>query len=107
MPITHKFVSNLPNRNTAGKVQPSDWNDSHNLSSFFEWGVGLSGVMDGINATFILPSLPINGKILLVRNGIVLTISDDYSISGATVTFRTSPDTRPQTGDSLSAYYFK
>ena len=33
MPIKHTYVSSVPDDGYASKVQPSDWNDSHDLST--------------------------------------------------------------------------
>lgn len=65
-----------------------------------------TGAIDGSNATFTLSSTPANSaRVALFHNGVKLVYLTHYTISGVTITFSTSPDYRPQTGDSLQALY--
>lgn len=69
--------------------------------------VSLSGVKNGINATFTIPDVPIAGTEHIFVNG-WLQISgsgNDYTISGSTITFE--PSNIPESLDTLIASYFK
>jgi hypothetical protein len=74
------------------------------LLPLFSDGETPGGAINGTNATFTLAFTPSPVASLdLYRNGLLLTQSVDYSISGSTVTFLTGAI--PQTGDSLTAVY--
>lgn len=62
------------------------------------------GTIDGTNLTFTLTYAPTPGASLkLYKNGMLLRLSADYSLSGTTITFVTA--TTPHSGDSLNAFY--
>lgn len=52
----------------------------------------VSGAVNGSNVTFTLPSAP-QGQIMLYASGVRLKPTDDYSISGDTITMVTAPTT--------------
>lgn len=63
-----------------------------------------SGQINGSNLSFTLAALPsplISLK--LYKNGMLMQQTNDYSISGSTITFVTAAT--PQAGDSVTAYY--
>lgn len=62
-----------------------------------------SGTIDGSNAVFTLANTPLSGKLLLFLNGLLQDEggSDDFTISGATITFNSAP----LSGDKLAAHY--
>ena len=64
-----------------------------------------TGVINGTNDTFTLAHLPIIGSQMLFKNGLQMAagISNDYTISGSTITF--TPDAIPEPGDTLSITY--
>lgn len=63
-----------------------------------------SGLINGTNSTFLLAHAPEPaGSLQLFRNGVRMTQSVDYSLSGNTITFFVA--SRPQTGDQLVAGY--
>lgn len=62
------------------------------------------GLIDGNNAVFTLANIPTPASsLLLSRNGILLRASQDYSLSGTTITFLSVA--RPQIGDTMLASY--
>jgi hypothetical protein len=63
-----------------------------------------AGVVDGVNATFVLNAAPSpSSSLVLHRNGMALSPGVDYSLSGRTIIF--SPAAVPQSGDLLTASY--
>lgn len=66
---------------------------------FFKYGLVIpTGTINGINTIFTLANAPITGQIVLVFLGGVLQnpgVSNDYTISGNTITFNTAPSTGP------------
>lgn len=60
-----------------------------------------SGTVNGSNAVFTLAATPTTGTVRLFQNGVRLKITEDYTISGATITFNTAP----ATGDLILADY--
>jgi hypothetical protein len=56
---------------------------------------------DGIRHTFTLPSVPAAGNLQVFRNGQLLSAPDDFTISGAQVTFIITPAAT----DTIVAYY--
>lgn len=61
-----------------------------------------SGTVNGINLIFTFVSFPSDHTAAAIyRNGILLSETDDYTVSGTTVTFVTAP----KSGDHLFAYY--
>ena len=68
----------------------------------FADGVELTGDIDGINLTFVLPYTPNpTASLLLTMNGSVQTVTEDYTLSGATVSFIVAPPT----GSILRAFF--
>jgi hypothetical protein len=64
-----------------------------------------TGTINGANATFTLAAAPLTGKQAVYLNGVRLNpgAGNDYTISGATITMLTIP----QTGDVVLADYLK
>src|ERR1035437_1928015 len=63
-----------------------------------------SGTINGSNPTFSLANTPIIGTVKLYLNGVRLAVADsDYTITGATITMITIP----QTGDFFISDYIK
>jgi len=65
-----------------------------------------SGVIDGVNAIFTLANTPVSAAVVtIILNGLNMKqgASNDYVISGTTVTFQAGQI--PQTGDNLLADY--
>jgi len=60
-----------------------------------------SGSVNSSNATFTLSQTPTSGTVKLFQNGIRLKLTEDYTISGLTITMNTAPIT----GDLLLADY--
>ncbi|MBV8552706.1 MAG: hypothetical protein JOY54_15520 [Acidobacteriaceae bacterium] len=61
-----------------------------------------SGAINGTNTSFVLVGLPNPTKSLkLYKNGVLLLLNTDYTLSGSTITINTPP----QHGDSLLADY--
>jgi hypothetical protein len=50
-----------------------------------------SGVLDGINTTFVLANLPIMGTEMVFLQGILQDRGDDYTIAGDTITYADPP----------------
>lgn len=62
-----------------------------------------SGTINGSNVTFTLANTPQSGKEMIYLNGLLQTITTDYTISTNTITFGTAPFS----GDTLVATYVK
>jgi hypothetical protein len=60
-----------------------------------------TGAVDGSNATFTLAGTPITGSEEVFLNGLLQTVTNDYTISGATITFVIAP----LSGDTLRVCY--
>lgn len=72
------------------------------------WNEIPTGSVDGTNRVFTLAAAPNpGGSLLLFKNGLLQRAgaSDDYTLSGLTVTFASA--NTPQTGDTLIASYVK
>lgn len=65
-----------------------------------------SGTINGTNVTFNLANTPTSGTVELYKNGVLLAITIDYTISGSTITYIIAPNTVPYT-DMLTASYLK
>ena len=50
-----------------------------------------TGVIDGVNAVFALPSVPVANGLNLYLNGIYQAPTTDYTLIGSTITFGTAP----------------
>ncbi len=62
-----------------------------------------TGDIDDVNTDFVLANTPIAGSVKVFLNGIRYKVTEDYTISGATITFLTPPTT----GDILLVDYRK
>lgn len=64
-----------------------------------------TGTVDGTNQTFTLTNTPVAGSLRLLVNGVQVAdgASDDFTISGAEITFNAGAI--PQPGDRLVAHY--
>jgi hypothetical protein len=60
-----------------------------------------SGTINGSNVTFTLATTPTSGSLRLYKNGVRLKITDDYTLTGLTITMVAAP----ATGASLLADY--
>lgn len=60
-----------------------------------------SGVINGANAVFTLAHIPAAGTLQVYLNGLLQTLTTDYSLSGKTITFVRAP----ASGGSLTANY--
>ncbi len=67
-------------------------------------GDTLSGLVDGVNASFGLSAVPSpSGSLAIYRNGVIQKAGQDYTLSGSTVQFVAA--STPQPGDTLLATY--
>jgi hypothetical protein len=62
-----------------------------------------AGNVDGLNAAFALANAPVASTVQVYVNGLLQEPTEDYSLSGQTVTFVAAP----LTGDRVRAIYFK
>lgn len=62
-----------------------------------------SGTVNGTNAAFTLANTPVTGKVQVFKNGLLQLETDDYTISGGTVTFVVAP----LTGSKIRITYIK
>jgi hypothetical protein len=62
-----------------------------------------TGALDGVNATFALPSAPSAGSLYVWRNGLLMSPGVDYVLSGSSISFVSGAI--PQPGDILRASY--
>lgn len=79
------------------------------VSALYKAGVSLSGTKDGVNKVFSLPENAVAATVSIMLNGVQLTNTVDYTLSGTgnkTVTFASDGFT-PDTTDSLTANYMK
>jgi hypothetical protein len=77
---------------------------SGGTSASFMDGDSPGGIVDGSNTTFTLSETPSpSTSMALYRNGIRQKVTQDYTLSGSTVTFVTA--NAPQPGDTLLASY--
>lgn len=61
-----------------------------------------TGTVDGTNAVFTIPSAPNPpASLTVVRNGLVLSVGNDFNLSGTTITFVAGAI--PQVGDTIRA----
>lgn len=87
---------------TLKYVDKSELGGGAGSSEVFATNETPSGTINSTNKTFTLAYTPISGSETIHRDGQLLKgSSDDYSISGATITFTTAPDT----GSVLLASY--
>ena len=61
------------------------------------------GIVDGTNNTLTLANTPLGSSLMLFRNGLYMTPTFDYTLTGSTVQFVTGAV--PQPGDTLTASY--
>jgi hypothetical protein len=64
-----------------------------------------TGTLNGVNVTFTLAAVPLASSVQLFRRGLFMSqgAGDDYTISGATITFSEAP----AAGENLRAFYIK
>lgn len=62
-----------------------------------------SGTINGSNTFFTIANTPIAGKVAVYLNGMLMDESDDYTISGSTITFSVAPTA----GDKVRVTYIK
>ena len=106
MAITHKKVSTKPDSSDAAIIQPSDWNDGHDITDFIIDITTPAGAIDGSNSIFILPSTPNPIQSLeLFWNGVLCTQNIEYSLSTNIITMK-YPHI-PGTGDTIQTKYRK
>jgi len=105
MPITHAFVSAIPDGLDDTVVRPSDWNANHTgLTSMFVTRETPTGAVNGVNTIFTLANTPVAGSEHVYRNGVLQEPGGvEYTISGTTITF-VSP---PNTGNLIRVSYIK
>lgn len=60
-----------------------------------------TGDIDDVNADFDIANTPVSGSVKVFLNGIRMKETDDYTISGTTITFVTPPTT----GDTIVCDY--
>jgi len=60
-----------------------------------------TGTINGVNVTFTLANTPTTGKVMLYADGIALTPTVDYTISGTTITLGIAPSS------AILAHYLK
>lgn len=60
-----------------------------------------SGAINGTNTSFTLANTPVVGSVEVYLNGLLQTVSDDYTISGSTITYTVAPIA----GDVLRVQY--
>lgn len=60
-----------------------------------------SGTKNGVNTTFYLAKAPIGGSLKLFRGGARQRVTEDYTLSGKTITFLVAPEA----GEVLTADY--
>jgi hypothetical protein len=67
------------------------------------WNEVPTGSINGSNVTFTLAAAPLSARLLLFRSGLCMKpgAGHDYTLSGATITFATAPET----GENLLAFY--
>ena len=64
-----------------------------------------AGTVDGVNAVFTIAATPTAGSLELFRNGMLLKLGLDYTLSGTQITFGPSPLSIPEAGAVLLANY--
>lgn len=73
----------------------------------FIWNETPSGAINGTNTTFTLANTPITGKVGVYLNGqrLVEGASEDYTISGGTITLADPPNAAPGNPDVIKVDY--
>ena len=99
-------TSTFTRATSTGGTQILHQVNSSNLTAGFPLNLGSpivpTGSINGVNRVFTLPTTP--GSVVLVfRNGLLQSLgaSNDYTISGATITFNVAP----LTGDTILSVY--
>lgn len=62
-----------------------------------------TGSVNGTNTIFTLAFLPVSGKEMVFRNGVLQELTSDYTISSSSITFTSAP----LTGDLIRVTYYK
>lgn len=70
-------------------------------SSAFVDGETPSGLVNDSNTVFTLASTPVVGSVKVYHNGVRIKVTEDYTISGTTITFVIAP----ATGDNILVDY--
>ena len=70
-------------------------------SSAFVDGETPSGLVNDSNTVFTLANTPVVGSVKVYLNGVRMKVTEDYTISGTTLTFTTAP----QTDDNILVDY--
>jgi len=78
-------------------------NKKMTVNQMFVDGETPTGDIDDINTDFVLANTPVSGSVKVFLNGIRQTVTTDYTISGATITFVTPPTS----GDIILTDYRK
>lgn len=97
-PFLYNITGSTFNLNTATPIGNPQAPVFTNAQVFL-YGLEIpSGAVNGINKTYILSHIPSSLQLVLVFMGGVLQnpgVSNDYTISGSTITFNTAPSTGP------------
>jgi hypothetical protein len=100
-------ILNIPTASAVnrGALSSADWSTFNNKlgsSNFIDKEIP-TGLINGTNTTFTLANTPIVGSEHIYRNGLLQEsgAGNDYTISGATITYLTAP----LTGDKLRITY--
>jgi hypothetical protein len=108
MPITHTFVSAIPDEADTSLVRPSDWNAAHvlDLTGMMVFNEVPAGTLDGANDTFTLAQTPNPAaSLVLTRNRLVQRPGGlDFTLTGLTIVF--AAGNIPQVGDDIRAVQY-
>lgn len=78
-------------------------NTSYLTASNFVFNETPTGDLDSVDVTYTLANTPTTGTVQVYKNGLRLTLTTDYSVSGSVITFVVAPDP----GDVIVADYLK
>ena len=70
-------------------------------ASGFVDGETPSGAVNDVNTVYTLANTPVAGSVKVYLNGVRMKVTEDYTISGTTLTFSTAP----ATGDNILVDY--
>lgn len=65
----------------------------------------LTGAINGINKTFVLPTIPVAGSVRIFVNGLEQLEGTDFTVSGTTIAFVEAPLAEPAPADEIHAHY--
>lgn len=80
------------------------WFDVGGTGDQQQYRIQPTGTIDGVNTVFTLPSVPISNTEEIYVNGII-QLPDDYTLSGATITFDNPPQTSASFTDKIEVFY--